>query len=390
MHWGSLSFMEAYGKKKATINQVANLAGVSVTTVSLYLRGQKEVCSKATARRIDEAVGALNYFPNPLAGATYNRVRHTIGLLAGNDLERGNRPNDVYNMRLIQGIFEVANELGYSVLTYPYRVFIERQYRALLDGRVDAVLLYGSSWHGIVEDLLGAGMPVVCFGSPEVDNRVPGWVHLNEHAVSRMALQHLWDLGHRRIAHLAGPFEDCYRFEHGPDDRTMRTLEREEPVSKSRRDGAIQFLEERSAFDPALFSCAHPWKFPDVRPTMQAWSEMSSPPTAIYCANDYIAWAAIQWARAHDLSVPDQIAVVGVDNVEGPDRELFLTSVDIDVEEIGRRAMHAILDVLSGEPSTETRHIVEPVALIPRGSTQGMPIITKKLTALELGSRYSS
>jgi DNA-binding LacI/PurR family transcriptional regulator len=151
----------------------------------------------------------------------------------------------------------------------------------------------------------------------------------------------------------------------------VRSLEREEPVSKSRREGAIQFLEARNAYDPDLFSNAHPWKFPDVRPSLERWRALADPPTAIYCANDYIAWAAIRWARQNGVDVPREIAIVGVDNVEGPARELFLSSVDIDVEEIGRQAMHAILDVLAGAPPSQTKHIVEPVALIARGSTVG-------------------
>jgi DNA-binding LacI/PurR family transcriptional regulator len=184
-----------------------------------------------------------------------------------------------------------------------------------------------------------------------------------------MAIEHLVELGHRRIAHLAGPYEACYRFPFGAEDRTIRTLERAESVSRARLDGAIQVLEEQSLHDAELFSEAHPWKHADIRPSMERWSKMVNPPTAIYCANDYIAWEAILWARTQGIRVPNEIAIVGVDNVEGPDRELFLSSVDIDVEEIGRRAMHVILDVLSGAESTSTHQIVEPLGLIARGSS---------------------
>jgi LacI family transcriptional regulator len=361
--------MEAYGRRKATINQVANLAGVSVTTVSLYLRGKPGVCSKRTARRIDDAVQALNYQPNPLAGTSYNKVRHTVGLLAANDLERGKKPSAVYNMRHIHGILEVANELDYSILSYPYRVFTERHHRSVLDGRVDAVLFYGGANHQIVDDLVSAGMPVVCFGSPDVDDRVAGWVHLDEAEVSRLAVDHLWSLGHRRIAHLAGPYEDCFRYPNGIQDRADRVLERAEPVSWARLNALTEIMKERRSFDPELVSGANAWKYPDARAAIERWWQSPNPPTAVYAANDYLAWEVVQWAREQRIQIPRQLAIVGVDNVEGPDRELFLTSIDIDVEEIGRLAMHAVLDVLAGADAQATHQCVQPIGISVRGSS---------------------
>lgn len=362
--------MELYGSKKSTIGQVASLAGVSTTTVSLYLRGKAGVCSKETARRIDWAVSQLNYQPNPLAGTAYNRERRTLGLLAGDDLERGNAPWAVYNMRLVAGVLEAANEADYSILTYPFRVFLERKHRAILDGRVDGVLFYGRPTETLVERLVEAGMPVVTFGSPCVEGHVAGQVFLDERAVSRLALEHLWSLGHRRIAHLAGPYQDCYRLEF-KDGAASPRLERAESVSLERLNGCVEFLQERGVYDPQLVSSAHAWKHANALPTLERWWRLPEPPTAIHCANDYIAWEAVSWARNRGIRIPEQIAIVGVDNVEGPDRELFLTSVDIEFEEIGRAAMRMMLDVLTDETYPEPVRTVRPNALIVRASTAG-------------------
>jgi DNA-binding LacI/PurR family transcriptional regulator len=361
--------MESYGRKKSTISQVAYRAGVSVTTVSLYLAGNTKVCSTATAKRIDRAVSELNYQPNPLAGSAWNKERHTIGLLASDDLERGNKPWVVHNMRFVSGIFEVANENNYAVLAYPFRVYVERQYRAVLDGRVDGILFYGSVSHEIVKQLTLAKMPVVCFGNPEDPQNNAGVVHTDEESISRLAMNHLWDLGHRRIAHLAGPFEDCFRYIRGADGQVTKIPEQAEQVSRARLLAARQFLEERDAYDPELFSVAHSWHDQDVTPTMKHWWELEDPPTAIYCANDYIAWKAIEWARSTGIAIPDQVAIIGVDNIEGPDQELFLSSIELRVEETGREAMRLILDVLSGACNPETVRTIPPAELVIREST---------------------
>jgi DNA-binding LacI/PurR family transcriptional regulator len=362
--------MEPFGSKKSTIGQVAAMAGVSTTTVSLYLRGNDRVCSEATSKRIDWAVSKLNYQPNPLAGAAYNKERRTVGLLAGDDLERGNTPWAVYNMRIVNGVLEVANEMDYSILTYPFRVFLEKKHRAILDGRVDGVLFYGKPTEEIIERLVDADMPVVSFGSPSSKGRVAGRVFLDEAAISRMALEHLWSLGHRRIAHLAGPYQDCYRLEFTEQTATPR-LERAEPVSMERLNGCVAFLKEHRAYDPQLISSAHAWKHANALPTLERWWKLPNRPTAIYCANDYIAWEVVCWARSNGIEIPKDVAVVGVDNVEGPDRELFLTSIDIRVEEVGRQAMRLMLELLTGKPPDDRLRVVEPGSLVVRASTIG-------------------
>jgi DNA-binding LacI/PurR family transcriptional regulator len=361
--------MESYGRKKTTISQVAYRAGVSVTTVSLYLSGHARVCSETTAKRIDRAVAELNYQPNPLAGSACNKDRRTIGLLASDDLERGNKPWVVHNMRIVSGIFEVANENNYAVLAYPFRVYLERQYRAVLDGRVDGILFYGSGSHEIVEQLYKANMPVVCFGIPEDVQNSAGVVHMDERTISRMAMRHLWELGHRRIGHLAGPYEDCFRHVPGPDGMTTKIPELAEQVSRARMEAAQEYLEEKHAYDPDLFSVAHSWFEPDVTPTMEHWWDMEDRPTAIYCANDYIAWKAIGWARARGIRIPEDVAIIGVDNIDGPDQECFLSSIELSVEEIGREAMRLILDILSGGCVHESVRMIKPARLLVREST---------------------
>lgn len=361
--------MESYGTKKATISQVAVRAGVSITAVSLYLAGNRKVCSEATAKRIDEAVSELNYQPNPLAGSNFNKQRRTIGLLASDDLERGFAPFVVYNMKTLSGILQVAHERDFAVLAYPYRVYMECRHRAVLDGRVDGLLFYGSCEHEIVRRMWNAGMPVVCFGIPERVHQAAGVVHNDEAAISNLAMGHLWDLGHRRIAHLAGPYHDCYRYPIGPTGSTEKLREPAERVSAARYEAGKLFMEQRNAYDPVLFSAAHPWRDALLEGTLDQWWSLRERPTAVYCANDYLAWGVIDWAQKHGVHVPKDLAVVGVDNIDMPNKDRFLTSVDICVEQQGRQAINLLMDILNGIVEPPVVRSVPPIGLIVRSST---------------------
>jgi DNA-binding LacI/PurR family transcriptional regulator len=363
--------MKSYVEKKTTITHVAALAGVSATTVSIYLKGNRRVCSERTAERIDRAVLQLNYQPNPLAGWASGRERLTVGLLASDDLERGNAQWNVYNIRIVSGIIEAANENDYSVLTYPHRVFLDQRHRAVLDGRVDALLFYGTSDHDFVKKVVDAGMPVICFGSPESAGPVMGSAHADEASISNIALDHLWSLGHRHIAHMAGPYGDCVRLAMQPNGEVEPRREAGESVSRARFEAAARFLADRAALNPVWMSPPNAWRNALVTDTLERWWSMPQRPTAIYCANDFIALEVLFWAREKGIQVPRDVAIIGVDNIQSTSVEPVLSSVEFSVEEIGRQAFYALLDYRNGRDPVENHRTVLPTQLVARASTVG-------------------
>jgi len=363
--------MKLYGENKSTITQVAALAGISVTTVSLYLKGNRRVCSERTAERIDSAVQQLNYQPNPLAGWSFGRERRTLGLLASDDLERGNAQWNVYNIRIVSGIIEAANENDYSVLTYPYRVFMERRYRAVLDGRVDALLFYGSAVHDFVKKIVDAGMPVICFGCPESVGPVMGSAHMDEASISSLALDHLWSLGHRHIAHMAGPYGDCVRLSLEPNGELIFRPEAAESVSRARLEAAARFLSDRGALNPQWISPPNAWRNALVTETLERWWSQPQKPTAIYCANDFIALEVVFWARERGIEIPRDVAIIGVDNIQSTSVKPILSSVEFSVEEIGRQAFDALLEYKKGLDPQQNHRVVGPTQLVARSSTVG-------------------
>jgi len=363
--------MKLYAEVKPTITQVASLAGVSVTTVSLYLKGNRRVCSESTASRIDQAVLQLNYQPNPLAGWAFGKERRTVGLLASDDLERGNAQWNVYNIRIVSGIIEAANANDYSVLTYPHRVFLDQRHRAVLDGRVDALLFYGTCGHEFVDKVVDAGMPVICFGSPQSVGPVMGSAHMDEASISYLALDHLWSLGHRHIAHLAGPYGDCVRLSMQPDGSVLQNHEAGESVSWARLEAAAKFLSDREALNPDWISPPNAWRNALVTETLEKWWAKPQRPTAIYCANDFIALETIFWAQERGIKVPRDLAIIGVDNIQSTSVEPVLSSVEFSVEEIGRQAFYALLDYTQGRDPGENHRVVHPTQLVARSSTIG-------------------
>src|SRR5579883_1361179 len=125
---------------KSTIKDVAEQAGVSISTVSIFMNGREDVCSAKTAERIRSAVAALNYTPSSLVSGMQKHTTTTIGVCM-------HEPSDVqvsfgsfFIHRLWQGILSQADEVDYSILHYPASVRNNARYEAFLDGRVDGVL----------------------------------------------------------------------------------------------------------------------------------------------------------------------------------------------------------------------------------------------------------
>lgn len=344
------------------------MAGVSVTTVSLYLHGKTSVCSTATASRIKDAVKTLHYNPTPLVGSKLEREQRSVGLLAGTDIERGNPLWVVYNMRFVKGIFQVANAQDYCVINYPFSVSLKAEYRTVLDGRVDGILFYGSCNDPLVELISKAGMPVVCFGSPIRGGIAVGNVHIDEFGLIETAMRHLARLGHTKVAFFNGPFEDCpstWVDEEGDRVEVFRA----EPVSKVRLEAFIQMAEQRDLYLPEMVTGPHAWRGPVVAPEVDRLLSLATRPTAIMCANDYIARAVLKELEGRGISVPQEISVIGIDNIDGLSEAGRITSVDIDVEEVGRQAMDAMVDYLLNGESGHLSRVVPAGKLIVRSTT---------------------
>ncbi len=354
--------MTTHRFRKSSIKDVARRAGVSTTTVSYFVNGREDVCAPETAERIRTAIAELHYTPSSLTRGLRQSATQTIGVCLYNPLDPEVRYGGLFFERLWRGILREADNADYALLHYPMSVRGGHSADAFLDGRVDGILFHDV--HDTrAERASRAGMPVMLL---TLSRELPdgcGTVYADERQTVALALEHLESLGHRRIAHLAGPI--------GPRPGAD-VLKPAGDVAVMRLAAYTEQQQARGLFDPALVGYADSWRddLGTVAPTVAAWQALPDPPTAVLCANDALAVAVLKAATAQGWGVPEALSIVGVDDSpEAREAVVPLTSVSVPVEEIGREGVRSLVRLMGGAP-VETCRVVLPVTeIVVRGST---------------------
>lgn len=348
--------------RKSTIKDVASLAKVSVTTVSHFVSGRHGACSTETAERIRSAIESLHYTPGLATRGQHQQNTNTIGICPQNPVERAPDDQNEYVTAMWRGITLEAGKRDYSLLLYPPRVRRGGDYRPFLDGRVDGVLM--DAGHGDLRPahIAKAGMPIVTLTRSLDLSPGCGTAYVEERDTVNLALSHLWSLGHRRIAHLAGPARSDLVPYCGDDEQN--------DIAIQRRDHFQSWLTERGAFDPLLVTYENGW-YPSRSEEIAAlWRALPRPPTAVFCTNDAFALGLIAACQKLGWDVPRELSVVGVDNTSAGAASLPpLTSVAVPVEAVGRAGVQALFKLMEGAPAEECRVAVGVSTLVVRGST---------------------
>ncbi|HEX5324831.1 MAG TPA: LacI family DNA-binding transcriptional regulator [Capsulimonadaceae bacterium] len=346
---------------------MAERAGVSTTTVSLFVSGRESVCSPETAERIRGAVSTLNYTPNSLTRGLRKGELTTIGVCLPNPLDYDLEFGSLYFEQLWRGIMLQADRENYSLLHYPYAVRESQAHDAFLDGRVDGILLHDHN-NRRAAHLCKAGMPTVLL------NRVLdlpdgcGAAYANEANTADLVLSYLWQMGHRRIAHVAGPVGERARGAETP--KVTTALPSADDVSVGRLEAYCDWMIKRNAFDPDLIAYAQAWSAPQALLILQRWLALEKPPTAIFCANDAQAVDIITAAQSIGLHIPRDISITGVDDSQtARDHVPSITSVKVPVDEIGQQGVRALLRMFRGAPVDESRVAVPVTNIVVRDST---------------------
>jgi len=340
--------------KRPTQEDVARLAGVSRATVSYVINdrtGGNVRISEETRRRVLEAVEKLGYQPNVTARSLRTRRTQLLSVMVP-DLT-----NAFYPL-LIRGAQAVADEQDYQILVYDSndspareRAFVS----AMLRRWVDGVILV--TFHLQAEDvarLTRVGIPVVAVGgrlrTAEVDV-----VATRERLAVHEVMRHLIGLGHRRIAHMAGP--------------------QDTPPGKVRLQGYREALAEAGIpYDESLvrYGTFQRKGVADMVSSLFPQSGREDHPTALFAANDVMAIEVIRTLIRQGWRVPEDVAVCGFDNV--PEAELVvpsLTTIGQDAQAMGQRAAELLLGRLNGQEQTKVHRVSVPYHLMIRESTLG-------------------
>jgi len=324
-----------------TILDVADAAGVSKSLVSLVMRGSDGV-SPTSRKAVLEAATSLGYRPNAAARTMVRQRSYVVGVMV----------SDLHNpffADVIDGIDMAVTEAGYrSIMTTGNRV-PKRELVAvatLLELRVDGLILASPVVPRTHVIEVSQAVPTVIVGKATRASTIDS-VTNDDRCGGEIVVDHLVELGHKRIAHIDGGLGAGARPRRTGYERAMRRHGLENEVRSVRGN----FTEEGGSAG------------------MRTLLTGNTRPTAVFVANDLAAIGVLEVLDAEGLDVPGDISVVGYDNTGlTAGHRSGLTTVDQPRHDMGRMAAELILERISPDRAS-VRHVVLPPKLVARESS---------------------
>ena len=340
--------MSAPDKTQPTIEDVARRAGVSTATVSRVLN-QTDAVRSGPRAKVEAAVAALGYVPH--AGARTMKLRRsgTIGAIFPT-------VDNAIFAKAINALQRRLADAGHQLLiaTSDYDPQTEeRQALTLIARGVDGLMLCGCAQSAaLLERLRQRAVPVVHVMTwPAPPDRI--CVGFDNARAMKQAVKYLIDMGHRRIAMLAG-------VTHDNDRAAARVRGLREALAAARIAlPASRLVERRYGLEPA-------------REGLRQLMATDPPPTAIVCGNDVLAFGALLEAQRLGVAVPQQLSIIGFDDLElAAHLRPALTTVHVPADEMWRCAADRVLAALAGDELPRATQI--QVSLVVRDSSGPPP-----------------
>lgn len=337
-------------KKSLTMNDVARVAGVSNATVSRYINNQSCV-TKKTGKKIEAAIKMLNYRPNRTARSLKTNRAMQIMMIVP-DIK------NLYYADMYKTIQKIAYKHNYSVILFSTDQETNKEIEAInlvkelgCDGLIFCSIYDDEK---VLAELKNLDIPIVT--SNTFDKLIFDTVHgIRRGQGVYIGTCHLLEYGHKRIGYAGG----------NPD--SILNVRRESGYKEALQEHGIPIDEElifSSSFDIHGGTVAGEY-----------FAGLNERPTAIACANDMIAIGIIQHFNRVGISVPDDVSIVGMDNIEFT--EFFkptITTVSNDSSEFATKAMHLLLSRMAGEYTGPPREEVCERKLIVRQTVKRLSI----------------
>jgi LacI family transcriptional regulator len=333
-----------------TIIEIARLSGVSRSTVSRVINNQPNV-RPDVRRRVLEVIRSTGYHPNAAARTLASRRSWMIGLVLPRSVS--SFFTDPYFPRLTQGIAQACNQYNYTLGLFlvgskedEEKIFPRVSRKGMLDG---ILLQTGQIGDQLIDRLVNTNMPVVVLGRPFHGNGI-SYIDVDNVNAAYNAVSHLIRLGYKRIATITGAANNT--------------------TSIDRRAGYEKALAERGReIDPSLIAEGD---FTEASGYYAMQQLIPAHPDAVFAAADLMAVGAIRAAREAGLRVPEDVAVVGFDDIpiaSSPDFKL--TTVRQPIYEFGFKAVEVLIDLIENgiEPA---RRIIMDTELVIRDSCGAM------------------
>ncbi len=330
--------------RNVLLKDVAAAAKVSVTTASRALSEPQKVQTETLAR-IKAAAAKLGYMPNGAARALRSRRTRLIGTVL---------PTLDYAIysRQIEALQKTLGKHGYSLLVTSSgysRLEEFHQARTLIERGVEGLVLIGGSHHpDLISMLEEQEIPSVdTYVYHPTGNR--SCVGFDNVTVVEKVINHLVDLGHTRIAMIAGITRD--------NDR-----------ASGRVTGVRAALKKRGLSLPAHYLIEKPYQIAAGREALRALLAIKPHPTAVFCASDVLAFGVLVECASRHIAVPRQLSVIGFDNLEFcAHLPPGMTTIEVPAAAMGEGAARHLIARLSG--STEMAYVELEANLILRGTT---------------------
>ena len=324
-----------------TIADIAQIAGVSASTVSRVLSGANKV-SEPKREAVLRAVTDLNYHPNMFARGLASGQSMTIGVLTQNF-------GSPFYDAIIQGIVQRLNQTGY------FPIFADGQWQqemeveaiqAMLRRQIDGLIVLGGYLEAGALKQLAGNIPIVLVARKLADFE-ENCVGIDNVEAAFLATQHLIELGHRQIAHICGPLDH--------------------PDARDRRDGYIRALEEAGIEPDLELIISGTFRRQSGLLAIEMLLSSRTSFTAIFAANDQMAYGTRLGLYRRGIRVPEDVSLVGFDDEPAAAFMIPpLTTVRQPAVQLGLEAAKIVLARLKGEQVAVTPLKAE---LIVREST---------------------
>ncbi len=321
-----------------TMLHVAEKAGVSKSTVSQVLNGRAKDfnISQATIERVNKVAEDLGYVPNTIARNLRSQRTGQIGVVVAtlSDIEQS-----------VQLAFDGAWLLGMSTAAQQYgftsALLFEQQSNTpnlnlYYDGRIEGLLIRCDPRypHPLLTELIPKRIPIVAVWTQETPEGI-GYADVDHYGGAKLAVQHLLELGHQKIAFL------------------------DSSLDENNIHFRLRFQGYQEALHEAKIKTKAAWH---VRSTKEILSLIQSkqPVSAVFAANDIRGVELVRELTRNGLRVPEDISVIGFDNLMNPSfSDVELTTIHHPIREMALQAVKNLVDLIQGKPYQDCRSVVK-------------------------------
>ena len=323
------------------LKDIAQETGYSINTVSLALRGSHRIPEETRSKILDVA-SKVNYIPNNVARSLVKQQSQTVGVIL----------TDITSPILTavaHHIERLLAKLNYAMVLVTNEKSLEREKQALdvlRAQKVDGILIFPAHHDKLqhIESLKDSGLPIVLLSGHRTATF--DLIAMDDTLGAYKAVCYLIELGHQRIAFLSGGGEKLEGYKQALKDHSIA-------------------INPKFIIEPGGIDYEHGYR------AAPALFQNKVTPTALLAATDYLALGAIAWCKEQKIKVPEQLAVIGFDDIEAAKySDPGLSSVTYDAARISNRAVNRLLELMTSRRQNQRteKTIIEPELAIRQSS----------------------